>query len=193
MNELKPGRLQLRRHCPGRVDSASPRATLNRARRRVPPKRALRISLFLLGIMTLTSLFVVHCDAYTCTTESCGDSSSWERCIACSGDSCTYEARDSNGDTHATCDYDTSNKSARDACFNQTNSAGDGICSGNTPAKPNDPTSGCAQYASCEGCTNAGCAFCAPSGQCQATSAPRHAPSPRSICRATAAAECLSA
>lgn len=48
----------------------------------------------------------------------------------------------------------------RDCELDGTNVAGEG---GSTV----DPPGGCGQYAGCDACTNADCAYCAPTGECQ--------------------------
>lgn len=117
-----------------------------------------------LGIALLAPLFTAHCDAYECTPVACSDSGSWGRCIACYGDSCTYEARNADGDAVDSCDYDTSDASARDACFDQTNAAGAATCG---DGDPGGGTGDCGHLSGCSACTKGGCAFCESTGECQ--------------------------
>ncbi len=129
-----------------------------------PRWRATRSTFAIVIAGLAAALLTTHCDAYTCTPEACGDGTSWGRCIACYGDSCTYEARNAKGDSVHSCDYDTSDKSARDACFAATNVAGDATCSGTEPTSSGGK---CATNVGCDACTNAGCAYCATTGECQ--------------------------
>ncbi len=122
------------------------------------------VSLSLLVLASVGALATPSCDAYTCTTVACDSGGSWSRCIACYEDSCTYETRDGQGEAVDTCDYDTNDGGARDACYGQATAAGEAICSG---ASIDGPGGGCASYHGCDACTTAGCAYCAPAGQCQ--------------------------
>jgi hypothetical protein len=126
--------------------------------------RTARTSFAVMGIALFAALFTAHCDAYTCTPQPCSDGSSWGRCIACYDDLCTYETRNASGDTVDTCDYKTSDKGARDACFDQTNAAGAAICAGRDPVNTSNK---CGQHIGCNACTTAGCAYCASTGECQ--------------------------
>lgn len=135
---------------------------------RGPASRRLARGLALTTWVSVALLGATGCDAYECTPQGCDRGGSWSRCIVCGGDSCTYQARSSRGDTLAECTYAQSSTDhrARDACFAQTNGAGANYCAGAPVGTGSGSDDGCARATTCGSCTGGGCAWCAGAGRC---------------------------
>ena len=128
--------------------------------------------LVLLGA-AIAIFFTASCDAYECTSQPCG-SETWDRCIVCATDSCTYQARSRDGDVLDECTYATSSvdETARDHCFDQTNAAGADFCADSgTPSSSGNGSNvgtsdpGC-DGGSCDLCVFSGCQWCPATKAC---------------------------